>query len=194
MDDLLEIMDQTVEPPLKVHFNLASQRRTISSLLRTNVPTYRFHNSQPLAVDPPGFWRVDLRDHLLGQGLVGWLDKDGQMFAARLGVLSARFPQGTHVALCCVCCISAVEVVPNLGPTGFQLEDFVLGPYVAIVLLVISKIFEGELLGWVRFVAFLGGKAGIALATVRGRTLRIELRLDTRREIGFAMLVAVGAA
>jgi hypothetical protein len=87
MDNLFDIMDHTVEHPLHVHFDLASQRQPISSLLGADIAKDWFHNGEPLTIYLPCFWRVDLRDHRLGQRLVGGLNIDGQMFAARLGVL-----------------------------------------------------------------------------------------------------------
>src|SRR5262245_33980745 len=42
-------------------------------------------------------------------------------------------------------------------------------------------------------MACLGGKAGIALAKVCVRDIRIAVFLDTRLEIDFALIVAVGA-
>jgi hypothetical protein len=87
MDALLDLVDETAAHPLTVHVNLSPPGKTISSLLRTNVPPYWCHHSEPLAIELPGFWRVSLRDPRVGQGLVGWLDKDGQRVAARLGVL-----------------------------------------------------------------------------------------------------------
>jgi len=44
-----------------------------------------------------------------------------------------------------------------------------------------------------RFVACLSGKAEIALTKMRIRDIRIELFLDTRLEIGFAMIITVRA-
>jgi hypothetical protein len=79
-----------------------------------------FHNGEPLTISLPCLWRVDLCDHLLGQRRVGGLNIDGQMFAARLGVLSALCPKRTRVAVRCICFISAVDVVSDLVPTGFQ--------------------------------------------------------------------------
>ena len=58
---------------------------------------------------------------------------------------------------------------------------------------VIGKVFYSKFLVRGRFVAALGGKAGVALAKVPIRDIRIELGLGTRLEIGFAMIVAVGA-
>jgi hypothetical protein len=87
MDDLFDIMDSTVKHPLNVHFDLAPQRQTISSLLGADIAKDWFHNGEPLTIDLPCLWRVDLCEHLLGQRRAGGLNRDGQMFAARLGVL-----------------------------------------------------------------------------------------------------------
>ena len=87
--------------------------------MRTNIPKDWFHNGKPLAIDLPCFWRVYLRYHLLGQGLVGWLDKDGQMFATRFGVLQTLLAPQTCTAIRFICLLSTVEVVPNFGPTSF---------------------------------------------------------------------------
>jgi hypothetical protein len=65
MDDLFDIMHHTVEHPLNVHFDLSSQCKTISALLRPNVPKDWFHHGEPLAIDRSGFGRVYLRDHLV---------------------------------------------------------------------------------------------------------------------------------
>jgi hypothetical protein len=87
MDNLFEVMHHTVEPPLNVHFDLASQRPPLSSLLGAEIAKDWCHHGEPLTIYLPCFWRVDLRDHLLGHRLVGGRNIDGQMFAARLGVL-----------------------------------------------------------------------------------------------------------
>src|SRR5262249_26297255 len=139
MDDLLDMMDQTVAHPLHVHCDLAPQRQTISSFLRPHIPKDWCYHDKPLATDRPGCWRVDLRAHLLGQGRMGWLDKDCQMLAARLSALSALVPQRTRVAVGCVCFISAGEVVPAFVPTGCQLYAFAIWAHVAIVLFVVGK-------------------------------------------------------
>ena len=78
---------------------------------------------------------------LLGQGLVGGLDKDGQMVAARLGVLQTLLAQQTCIAIRFICLLSAVEVVPNFVPPGLQLEAFAMWTHVALVLGVVGKLF-----------------------------------------------------
>ena len=71
MQDLFDIMDYAVEHPLHVHFALAPQRQMLSPLVRPNVPKDGLPNGEPLALDRPGFRRLSLPSHLLGQGLVG---------------------------------------------------------------------------------------------------------------------------
>jgi hypothetical protein len=78
---------------------------------------------------------------------------------------------------------SAVDVVPNLVPTGFKLQPFVMWTHVAITRFVVGNIFYSDLLWRVRLVAFLGGNVGGALAKVRVRDIGIELFLATHREI-----------
>jgi hypothetical protein len=57
-------MNHTIEYPLEVDFDLPPQRKTLSALLRPQMPKDWFHHGAPLAIDRPGFWRVSLRDHL----------------------------------------------------------------------------------------------------------------------------------
>jgi hypothetical protein len=80
------------------------------------------HTGEPLPIPLPCSWRVDLRDQLLGPRLGGGLNINGQMYAARLGVLSALFPQRTRGAVRCIGVISAVDGVADLVPTGFQIN------------------------------------------------------------------------
>jgi hypothetical protein len=87
MDNLFDMMDYTVAHPLNGHVDLTPQRQTISSLLGADIAKDWFHNGEPLTIYLPCLWRVDLCDHLLGQRRVGGLNRDGQVFAARLGVL-----------------------------------------------------------------------------------------------------------
>jgi hypothetical protein len=65
MNNLFEIMDHTVQYPLNVYFDLSPHGKVIQALLGSNIPKDGFHDGEPLAIDLPGFWRVDLRDHLL---------------------------------------------------------------------------------------------------------------------------------
>jgi hypothetical protein len=74
-------------------------------------------------------------------------------------------------------------------PTGFKLSALAIWTHRALLLWVVGKIFSGALLFQARLVACLGGKA-----KVRVRNIRIELFFATDLEIGFALIVAVGAA
>ena len=78
-------------------------------------------------------------------------------------------------------------------PTGFKLYALVVWTHLALMLLVVGKIFSGALRFRARFVAFLGGTARLPLAKVRVRNRRIALCFDTALELGFAMIVAVDA-
>lgn len=192
LDNLVDIMHHTVEHPLHVHFDLASQRQPISSLLGTDMAKDWFHNGEPLTIDLPCCWRVDLRDHRLGQRLVGGLHRDGQIFAARLGVVSAFFPQRTRVAVHLLCFISAVDVVANLVPTGCQFEDFSRRACVTIVLWVVGTICERTRLSGVGLLTSLGGKARITGPNMGIRTIDIQLLARTCLHVPFAMIGTVG--
>jgi hypothetical protein len=60
------------------------------------------------------------------------------------------------------------------------------------VRVVVGAILYNALLVRGRFVALLGGTAGIALAKVRVRDIRLKLCLGTCREIAFARVITVG--
>jgi hypothetical protein len=79
-----------------------------------------FHNGEPLTLYLPGFWRVDLGDHLLGQRLLGWFNVDGQMFSAGCRISHTPLSQLTYTAIRFISVVSAVDVVPDLVPTRFQ--------------------------------------------------------------------------
>jgi hypothetical protein len=192
MDDRFEIMDHTVEHPLHVHFALAPHGQTISALLRPHIPTDWFPNGEPLAIDRTGCWRVSLRDHLVGPGLVGWLDKDGQMFAACLSMLYTLLAQQTCTAIRFIGFLAAGEVVADFWPTGLQLYAFPLRTPVALMCAVVGAILYNALLARGRCVALLGGKAGIAWAQGRVRDIRIKLFLGTRLEIACPRVIPVG--
>jgi hypothetical protein len=65
VEELFNIVDPTVEHPLNVDFDFPAPCKTIYSLLRPHIPQNWFNNGEPLAINLPGFWRVDRRDHLL---------------------------------------------------------------------------------------------------------------------------------
>src|SRR5215216_485214 len=89
--------------------------------------------------------------------------------------------------------ISAVDMVPTLVPTRFKREHVSLRARIVILRVVVGKIGQSKLLFRGKLVPFLGGEAGITLAKMRIRDIRIPLGLGTRLESRFAMVIAVGA-
>jgi len=96
------------------------QRQRLRGPGRQGPNNQRPNNQRPNNQRPRG-GPVSLGYHLLRQGRGGWRDKDCQMFATRRGMLSALFSPRTRLAVHCVCCISAVEIIATLVPTGFKL-------------------------------------------------------------------------
>src|SRR5262249_52013386 len=133
--------DHTVAHPLHVYFDLSPHGKAVQALLGSNIPQAWFHTGAPRARERPRGGPVSLGYHLLRQGRGGWRDKDCQMFATRRGMLSALFSPRTRLAVHCVCCISAVAVVPNLVPTGFQLSACVVWTPIARMLLGVGTLF-----------------------------------------------------
>ena len=86
-DALGDMMDAAVAPPLARACALAPSWQTLSALGRPSLTKAWCHHGAPPASARAGGGRVSLRDPLLGPGLMGWLHTDGQIFAARLGVL-----------------------------------------------------------------------------------------------------------
>jgi hypothetical protein len=115
------------------------------------------------------------------------------MFSTGLCRLQTLLSQWTGRALSLAGFISAVDMVPNLVPTRFTLEHVSLRARIVILRVVVGKIGQRKLRFRGKFVPFWGGDAGITLAKMGIRDIRIQLGLGTLLEIRFAMVSAVGA-
>jgi hypothetical protein len=190
MDNLFDIMDHTVQQPLHVHFDLAPPRKTISALLGPDIAKDWFHHGEPLSIDLPGFWRVDLCDYLLGQRLLGRFNIEGQMFSAGCCGLHTRLAQLTCTALCFLGFVSAVDVIADLMPTRFQFSEFARWAYAAIVRLVVGKICDRTLLVRLGLLTSLSGKARGTGTKAGIRDIGVKLLARTRLQVPFAMIIA----
>lgn len=91
-----------------------------------------------------------------------------------------------------ICCISTVDVVSDLVPTGFPCSDFSRRACVTIVLLVVGKICARIRLSALGRMTFLVGNAQIAGAKMAIRNLGIQLLAHTLPPVPFAMVMTVG--
>ena len=68
MRQLLDVVHQTVELPLRIHLPLLSEREAIQLFVVANVAKYRFHRGKAASVFRLAFRAVDTGFHLVGEG------------------------------------------------------------------------------------------------------------------------------
>ena len=65
--DFADIVYQSEQPPLYIHFQFGPQREAVHALLDTDVGKHRLDNTQPSGVDPLALFSIDLGFHLFDQ-------------------------------------------------------------------------------------------------------------------------------
>ena len=66
---LLDVMDETEEFPLRIDLLLTTQREAIESLVVAQIAEHRFHGGKALSVAFSSLFAVDALAHALGVGL-----------------------------------------------------------------------------------------------------------------------------
>src|ERR1700752_5109481 len=147
----------------------------------------------PRARDRPRFSGINFGDQLLREGGFALLDPHGQMFSARLCCLHTPRAPGTSPASDRVCFLSPVGMVVNRVPPRFTLEQRSRRARLALRRRLVGKICHSTLRCWGEGVPVVGGNAGIALTTMRIRTIGLHLGWRTGLDRLCAMVMAVGA-
>ena len=62
---LLDVVHQAIQPPLRAHLVFAAQREPVQPLVVPDVAKHRLHRADALAVAPPSLWAVDALLHRL---------------------------------------------------------------------------------------------------------------------------------
>lgn len=65
--DFADIVDQSEQPPLYIHFLFGTQRKAVHPLLHTNVNKDRLNNAESSGVDLFSKSSINLRLHLVDQ-------------------------------------------------------------------------------------------------------------------------------
>ena len=65
--DLADIVDQSKQSPLYIHFPFGTQSESIHTLLHTDIGKDRFDDPQPPGIDPLALFTIDLGLHLIDQ-------------------------------------------------------------------------------------------------------------------------------
>ena len=65
--DLADVVYQSEQHPLYIHFPFRAQSESIHTLLHTDIGKHRLHNPQPPGIDTFPLFTVDLRLHLIDQ-------------------------------------------------------------------------------------------------------------------------------
>ena len=69
MGELLDVVDQAEELPLRIDFAFSSQGEAIEPLVVSKVAEHRLHRCEAPAVEHPALWRIDTFLHSVGMGL-----------------------------------------------------------------------------------------------------------------------------
>ena len=65
--DLADIVNQSEQSPLYIHFALGTQRESIHTLLHTDIGKDRFDDPQPPGINAFALFTIDLGLHLIDQ-------------------------------------------------------------------------------------------------------------------------------
>ena len=68
MRELLDVVHQAVELPLRIDFRFASERKAVEPLVVSDVAEHWLHGGKALPVAPAACFAVDLAFHPLGVG------------------------------------------------------------------------------------------------------------------------------
>ncbi len=90
MRQLLDVVHQTEELPLRIHLLLPAQREAIQPLVVSEVGKHRFHGGEAPAIEPPASFGVDRPLHAIAVAQRG---------AGRLAMEEADLPGLRHVGL-----------------------------------------------------------------------------------------------
>ena len=87
--DLADIVNQSEQRPLYIHFPFRAQREAVHTLLHADVCKDRFHNAKSPGIDLLALFTIDLGLHLIDQvgGLA--LHLNGKIAAYRICLLQA---------------------------------------------------------------------------------------------------------
>ena len=66
MRQLLDVVDQAEELPLRIDFGFSSQGEAIEPLVVSDVAEHRLHRREASAVEHPALWRIDAFFHPVG--------------------------------------------------------------------------------------------------------------------------------
>lgn len=63
--DLADLVNQSVQPPLYIHFQFRAQREAVHALVHTDIGKDWLHDAKPPGIDALALFSIDLRLHLI---------------------------------------------------------------------------------------------------------------------------------
>ena len=142
--DLADIVDQSEQPPLYIHFQFRAQGESIHALLHADIGKNRFNDTQPPGIDLLALMRVNLGLHLVNH--VGWLTShlDRKIPARRIRLAQATCSHGAGSAIFFAGLVNIVSTIAVCLVVGMTSELLTLGANVNLIGRIKGKISGSE--------------------------------------------------
>ena len=195
--DLADIVDQSEQTPLYIHFALGTQGESIHVFMHTDVRKDRFDNAKPSGVDFLALLTIDLGLHLIDQIRLSGIHLNGEIPARSIRLAQTARAQRTSGAVFGTRVIDIIGAMAVDLVAGMTFQLFSVRTKIDAPAFIISKIRRAERtrLG-IRLLLILEtlliGKARIACAILDVGDVGIDLFILADLQAVERVIIGVG--
>jgi hypothetical protein len=150
--DFADIVYQSEQTPLYIHFAFGSQGESMHVFMHTDVGEYRFHNPQPSGIDFLALLAVDLGFHFIDQVWHAGIDLNREIPARSILLAQTARPQRTSRAVFGAGVIDIISAVTVDLAARMTLQLFSVRTEIDVLAFMKSKISRAErgtaTIGW----------------------------------------------
>jgi hypothetical protein len=195
--DLADIVNQSEQYPLYIHFALGAQSEAVHVFMHADVRKDRLDNREPPRIDLLALLAVDLGFHQIDQVRLGGIELNGKISARSVRLAQTARAQRTDGTVFGAGVIDIIRAVTVDLVVRMTLQLFSVRTEIDALAFIISKISRAERTGLgicilLLFETLLIGKARIALAELDIGNICVHLFLFTDRQTVQRMIVTIG--